>query len=332
MATLTDVARLAGVSLATASRVLNGSERKVRPDYRNRVLAAAEQLRYLPDSSAQAMAKGRSKMVGLIVNDVLDPYYTGILAGVSQATSQAGGVLTLAAVGIQAARRQEVIAMMHSHRARALILAGGMHLDLGELTAIRADLQVLHKQVGTGVVSIGQPGLGVPTLNLQNAAAAADLAGHLLDQGYRRIGVLTGPRMHYTSAERVRGFREAVLLGGGMVTEVEGAIGWEGGYSAVEEVLRSDPEAIFAVTDMTALGALGRLRELDVMVPDDVALAGFGDVRTLRNVVPALTTVHIDLPAMGRRAFELSQQSHDPDLVEDVPYQLIVRDSTPALK
>lgn len=329
MATLTDVARLAGVSLATASRVLNGSSRRVQQEYTDRVLVAAEQLRYHPDRTAQTMARGKSQVIGLVVSDITDPYYTGIASGVSSAAAEADGILSLATAGRDVQRRVEIIDLMHSYRAQALVLAGGMLLDLDGLTRVRVALTDLRDQVGTGVVSIGQPGLGVPTVTIPNAAAAGDLASQLLGKGFRRFGIVCGPELQYTSSERAHGFREVVQSAGADVIQVfGGTLDRAGGYAAMEALLDQDVELVFAVTDMMALGVLARLREAGMRVPEDIAVAGFGDIPILADVTPAVSTVRIDLVALGRLAVELCLNPPHPDTRVEANYQIFLREST----
>src|SRR5690606_40259801 len=128
--TLSDVAKEAGVSLATASRAINGSaNRTVRPGLRERVLAAAARLKYSPDANAQAMARGRTTTVGLIVHDIADPYFSSIAAGVTGAADRHKLVVTLATTQHQRGREVQFVEVMHSQRARAIVIAGGRYDD-----------------------------------------------------------------------------------------------------------------------------------------------------------------------------------------------------------
>ena len=124
--TLSDVAREAGVSLATASRAINGSaNRTVRADLRDRVLAAAVRLRYTPDANAQAMARGRTTSLGLVVHDIADPYFSSIAAGVARAADRAGLQVTLASTQHDPSRESGLVDLLKRQRARAIVIAGG---------------------------------------------------------------------------------------------------------------------------------------------------------------------------------------------------------------
>lgn len=190
--TLSDVAREAGVSLATASRALNGSaNRTVGEDLRKRVQAAAARLRYSPDGIAQAMARGRTTSLGLVVPDIADPYYAAITAGVAEAADLAGLTLTLASTGGDAAREVEIVRQLERQRARGVVLAGGRAGADGD-EPVRAALESF-RGIGGSVAAVGGDALGVNSVVLAHRDGAADLARALHERGYRRFAVLGGP-------------------------------------------------------------------------------------------------------------------------------------------
>ena len=333
MTTLSDVARRAGVSLATASRALNGSgNRTPHAALVERVLEAARELNYRPNVLAQAMARGRSSTVALVVSDIADPFFSTLAGGVTKAAKGSDAIVTLSSLGTTVEERMPLIDILHGQRARALILAGGMSADAADITHLREAIERVRDDIGMNVVSIGQPGLGVHTLMVPNRRASGDLARAMLELGYRRFGLLIGPVDHVTAIERLEGFREAVLDGGGeVVCEIQSGFTRQSGYDAMTELLERDdrPEIIFAANDLCAAGVLGKAREAGVRVPDDIALCGFDDIVALRDLVPALTTVRIDLDFMGSRGFELVMSTDTDAIVEDVPYEVVIRESTP---
>ncbi|MBO3083226.1 LacI family DNA-binding transcriptional regulator [Cellulomonas fengjieae] len=333
--TLSDVAREAGVSLATASRAINGSaNRTVRADLRERVLEAAARLRYTPDANAQAMARGRTTSVGLVVHDIADPYFSSIAAGVTRAADREGLQVTLTSTQHDPARESVLVDLLKRQRARAIVIAGGRLDDESindELRAALAD----YRAGGGSVALIGQPILGVDAVVVANAQGAADLARALHGRGYRRFAILAGPAHHLTARERSDAFRGALAELGDPVPDdavVPSAFTHAGGEDAMHHLLRRGdlPELVFAVNDVMALGALAACRESGVRVPDDIALAGFDDISTLRDVVPALTTVRVPLVEVGIAATELAlaDPSDEPRLTH-VPTQVVLRDSTP---
>lgn len=333
--TLSDVARAADVSLATASRAINGSaNRTVRPELRERVLAAAEKLHYSPDANAQAMARGRTSTIGLIVHDIADPYFSSIAAGVTAAADELGLVVTLATTQHQRGREQQFVEVLQSQRARAILIAGGRYDDA---EATQSLTQALHGYIASGgsVALIGQPLEGVSTVAIDNEGGATKLAESLHGLGYRRFGVLGGPETHVTARDRRSGFVDALSRLGTPVADeavVECAFTRDGGYEGMRELLGRDlaVELVFAVNDVMAVGAMAAARDAGRQIGADIAIAGFDDIVTLRDVNPGLTTVRLPLDGLGARAIELalSDPGAEPAAVE-VDGEVVLRASTP---
>lgn len=336
MATLSDVARQAGVSLATASRALNGNgNRRVHPDLRDRVLDAARELRYRPNVLAQAMARGRSSTVALVVSDIADPFFSELAGGVTAAAKGSDAIVTLSSVGTDVEEKLRVIELLHGQRAQALILAGGTTADEAELQQLRDEIANVKDSINIRVVAIGLPGLDVPTLRVPNREASAELAKAMLGLGYRRFGLLIGPEGHVTAVNRLEGFREAALAGGGeVVCEIQSGFSRDEGYRAMGELLQLDdrPEIVFAPNDVAAAGVIARAREAGLRVPEDIGVCGFDDIAILRDITPAFTTVKIDLAWMGKRGFELVMEDDDEIFEENVPFEVILRGSTRSIR
>jgi len=335
--TLSDVAREAGVSLATASRAINGSaNRTVRADLRDRVLVAAAALRYSPNANAQAMARGRTTSLGLVVHDIADPYFSSIAAGVTIAADRSGLAVTLASTQHDPSREAELVELMQRQRARAIILAGG-RLDSPEADDRLRRALADYRRGGGAVALIGQPVLGVDTVVVGNEKGARALAAALHARGYRQFAVLAGPSNHLTGRDRLAGFT-AELAERGVTIDPErvlrSAFTRDGGYDAMHRLLRSGerPELVFAVNDVMALGATAAARETGLEVPRDLAVAGFDDISTLRDVTPQLTTVRVPLVDIGIAATELAlaDPSDEPRLVH-VDGVVVLRASTPGL-
>jgi LacI family transcriptional regulator len=331
--TLSDVAREAGVSLATASRALNGSaNRTVGAQLRERVQAAALRLRYTPDGIAQAMARGRTTSLGLVVHDIADPYFSAIAAGVAEAADEAGLTVTLASTRQDPLREIEIVELMVRQRARAVVLAGARLGDDATDAALRAALDAFRS--GGGSVSVvGQAVLGADAVVVGNRAGAADLVRVLHEQGYRRFAVLAGPARHAAAADRLSGVLEAVAeLGCPVPRQAVGDLTRDGGYAAMRALLadRGDAEVVLAANDAMAVGALAAARDAGLSVPGDLALAGFDDLETLRDVTPSLTTVRLPLTAIGAAATHLTLQppAAEPVLVR-VSGEVVLRASTP---
>lgn len=346
-ATLSDVARAAGVSLATASRAINGSAtRTVRAELRERVLAAAAELNYSPDANAQAMARGRTTALGLIVHDIADPYFSSIAAGVTAAAEHAGLMVTLGSSEHDPAREAALVQVLHRQRARAIVVAGGRHDDDGVNDTLGSAL-ASYRGSGGSVALISQPVLDVDTVMIDNVEGSGALAEGLLARGYRRFAILAGPPTHLTARERRTGFTDALASHGVQIEPeylVPCAFTRDGGYDGMRTLLAADdlPDMVFAVNDVMAVGAMAAAREAGVSIGPDVGIAGFDDIVTLRDVTPALTTVQVPLPRIGSLATELalgqadvpSDDHHltvraDGTRVVTVAGTVVLRDSTP---
>ncbi len=333
MVTLSDVAKAAGVSLATASRAFNGSkDRHVRPELRDRVIEAARRLNYAPNAAAQQLAGGEPRSVALVVHNIADPYFSSIAAGVERGATGFGGIVTLASTGLSTDSQIHVIETLRRQRPRVLVLVGGLQDDRDDLQRLREALADFKTFTGAGVAHVGQPVLGVSTVAIDNEAAAADLARALLAQGFTRFGVLAGPEGHLTAAARSRGFTEAMRAGGATAREpVHGEFTRDGGHQAMADLLSSGdvPELVFAVNDVMAVGAMAAARERGVRVPDDVRVAGFDDILTLRDITPSLTTVHLDLEEIGESAVQLAlDDQHGEPRTVVVGGSVVLREST----
>ena len=335
--TLQDVADLAGVSLTTASRVVNEGSRRVGPKLAQRVHQAVAELGYTANLQARAVATGQSTMVGVVVHDIADPYFSSIAAGLIEVADARRLLVCMSSTAATEAAEREYVALMRAQRARAVILIGSRTDDTAAREALRAELAAFTSSGGRAV-AVGQDLLGVDTVLPENTAGAEALARAMVALGHRRFAVLAGPRGLLTARDRLDGFRAGlaawnVPLDGDRV--IHGAFTRDGGFESMSAVLAADeplPDCVFAVTDVMAMGALARLRAGGLQVPADIALAGFDDIGTLRDVYPPLTTVRLPLTRMGEMAAELvlSEVNGTPGAprVIPVPGEVILREST----
>lgn len=331
-ATLSDVAREAGVSLATASRALNGSDRVVRPELQERVLAAASKLGYTPNANAQAMARGSTETVGLLVKDISDPYFSTIAGGLADEAEKHGLLVMLCNTGGQPEREQKFLAALRRQRSRAIVLAGSDTADVRHTSEV-ADLLTSYLDGGGRAAAISQPRLPVDTVVIDNHGGAKALAEQLVGLGYRRAAVLTGPENLLVSAERHAGFAEGWREATGSEPAcVSDEFSRDGGRRAMTRLLDDGPkvDCVFAVNDLMAVGALAACRQAGVEVGPDLAVAGFDDIATLRDVTPGLTTVRLPLADIGRLALELVLGKPSAELRKrSVHGEVVLRESTP---
>jgi LacI family transcriptional regulator len=334
--TLTDVARRAGVSQATASRVLNGSARVPGEAVAERVRAAAAELGYVPNAQAQALARQASGLLGLIVHDIADPYFSSIAHGVQRAARDRGVQVLLASTERDPEAESAAVDALVAYRTEALVIAGSRSADTAAESALRRRLRP-YVTAGGRVVVVGQAlGLG-GCVAPRNTEGAHDLAEALITAGHRRFAVLGGPPGLETARQRAEGFA-AALAAHRLAPEVVvgGEFTRDGGYAAAEELLplvrdrrRRRPLCVFAVNDVMAIGATARWRAEGLTVPDDVCIAGFDDIPTLQDHVPALTTVRLPLVDMGEQAARLALDSrHARARRIDVDATVVLRHST----
>lgn len=334
--TLQDVARRANVSLATASRVLNGTT-QVRPDLSERVLAAASALAYAPNAHAQALARASSQSVGLVCHDVSDPYFAAIARGVVRAAAEQGLLVMLASTFRDPAREIDYVAMLRAQRARAILLIGSAFEDRAWERAMNAELEPYVRAGGRVAVVSRHRSLRVDTVQPENHEGAAALARTLLELGHRDFAVLTGPPSLTTVADRFGGFRDALEEHGVRLADdqvIEESFTRDGGYAAATELIRRGLRAtcVFALTDVMAIGALSAFRDHGIDVPGKVSLAGFDDIPIVRDLVPPLTTVALPLEDMGERVMNLAVRE-SPDgrsRTERIAGRVVLRSSTSA--
>ncbi|HKT02138.1 MAG TPA: LacI family DNA-binding transcriptional regulator [Rugosimonospora sp.] len=330
-ATLHDVARAAGVSVSTASRALNGSSRTVTGDYLSRVRAAAARLNYAPHLSAQAIARGSTRTAALVVSDIADPYFSSIAAGVLHRAEAADLTVTMAITDRSPERELQIVRTLRGQRPHTIILAGSRSEETGTRAALVRELTA-YRRAGGRVVLISQPELPFPTVSIDNAGGARDLALALVDRGYRRFAIIHGPDALRTSRDRVDGFLAGLPAGAPPPLTLETAFTREGGYHAATRLAkrrRGDVELAFAVNDVMAIGAMSALRDTGVAPGTGIAVAGFDDITQARDVTPPLTSVAVPLQEIGGYAMDLALSGEERTDLSPVAGTVVLRASTP---
>jgi LacI family transcriptional regulator len=324
------------VSRATASRVLNGSSRIVGSELADRVVRAARDLRYVSNAPAQALARSRTTVVGMIVHAVDDPYFATIAAGAMRVAAEHDLLTMLANTFRDPEREIDYVARLRAHRALGLVLVGSGFTDPA-LTERLAEQLSDFAETGGRVALVRHQSLPFDTVLPENRRGAAQAAELLLALGHRKIGILSGPDGLSTVEHRLAGFRDTLHAAGVDVPPdaiISADFTRDGGYAAMLELHQRYPDrtAVFALNDPTAVGAMAALREeIGQSVPQDVSVIGFDDVPTAQDVTPALTTVRLPLEEMGERAMRmlLDPAERGPRTVR-IKADLVVRGSTAA--
>ena len=327
--TLTEVARLAGVSPATASRVLNGSARKPGQDIADRVRQAAESLGYIPNAQAQGLAKSSSGLIGLIVHDIADPYFAAIARGVQEAAGEQHRMVLLATTAGAPGDEKEAVAAFAARRADSIVIAGSRSSrteDSEGNAELAAELDRYCRNGGQ-VAVVGHPVVGASrsdgyhVVKVPNEELAASLAAELAASRDDDFVIIGGPEGLFTSDDRIRGFQQGLAQAGRPPAEIlRSSFNRDGGYEAglalaarIKAARRRGDGAgdsdsgggrlcIFAVNDVMAIGAAAALRTEGLRIPRDATIAGFDDIETLRDFRPELSTVHLPLEEIGRIA------------------------------
>ncbi|WP_336204469.1 LacI family DNA-binding transcriptional regulator [Nonomuraea sp. LPB2021202275-12-8] len=333
-ATLHDVAREAGVSIATASRALNGSARNVRTENASRVRAAAAKLAYRPHPSAQAIARGSTRTAALVVGDVADPYFSAIAGGFSQAAEAAGLIVTLAVAGRSPQRELEIVRTLRGRRPRVIAVAGSRVDGADTRGALAGELEA-YQAAGGRVVMVSQRDLPFGTVTVDNAGGAHQLARALAGAGYRRFAIFRAPASVRTSRDRCEGFAaglraSGVTLDDRFVIETEFTRG--GGYEAARKLAErglDGVEIVFAVSDVMAIGAMTAFRDAGFVPGRDIAVAGFDDIDSAIDVTPALTSVAVPLREVGLAAMRLALGDGPATDTVQISTGVVLRESTP---
>ena len=336
MTSITEVARLAGVSIATASRVVSEADYPVSAAARERVLEAARTLDYVPNALARGLLKQQVAVVGVIVHDITDPYFAEVVRGVEDAASPAGYLVITCSSERDLARETEVVRLLRSMRAAAAIFAGSGLDDPGGSELLDRHLAALRAQ-GAAVVHLSPHAGGEPEVGVDNAAGMAAMVLALADLGHREIAYLAGPASLLVGRDRLEGYRRGLAAAGIDGDErlvVRSSFTREGGADATAALLDAGVPftAIACANDLLALGALERMSERGIDVPHRVSVAGFDDILFAAQTAPSLSTVRLPLRELGRRGFEHAARvlaGEAPGRVL-LPTRLVLRRSTAA--
>ena len=304
--TLEDIARQAGVSRSTVSRVINDRP-NVREDVRKRVLQVIEDTGYHPNAAARSLASQRSWTIGLILPHSVsffftDPYYSHLTKGIAQACNQYD--YTLALFLVASKQDEEGIFPRVSRRGLldGVIIQSGHHGDqgiIGRMLDARIPLVVAGRPFRSDNVSY---------IDIDNVNAAYNAVGHLIRLGHQRIATITGPASSAVGIDRVEGYCKALVERGREVDEaliLEGDFTETGGYYAMQKLLSAHPDAVFAASDVMAIGAMRAMRDAGLRVPEDIAIVGFDDLPIAAVSDAQLTTVRQPVVQFGVKAVEI---------------------------
>ena len=325
--TIKDVARQAGVSVASVSRALNGHD-NVTVETRERIEAIARELRYRPHAAARSLITRRTDTIGAVLPDLYGEFFSELIRGMDLAARRAGlhllvssshGTAEETALALRTLQGRVDGLLLMSPHAEATLLADN-----------------LPDHVPTVLVNTRVAGARYPALIVDNHAGAHAMTAHLIARGFRHIALIGGPEQNFDAQQRRDGYERALaeLLSGTAPRVFAGDFTEAAGYAAAQAIRSADGpvDAIFAANDAMAIGCLFALNEAGLRVPQDIALAGFDDVPMARFMSPPLTTVRLRIADLGERAAArliglIEQPEHADTRAEVLACELVVRQS-----
>jgi DNA-binding LacI/PurR family transcriptional regulator len=302
MAKIRDVAREAGVSVATVSRVLT-QQPTVSDLTRKHILKVIEELGYRPDEVARSLRRRRTNLIGLIVSTIETPFFTEVARAAEHATHNAGYNLILCNTEEDPQQEERYLQLLYQQQAAGIILAPA--------PGLAPHLKLLQQsQVPVVLVNRRIDGLDLSSITADDCNATIEAICHLIGQGYEKIAVILGLLDTYTTRERVRGYHQALLSAGIPLNpdyEVSGNSIHEEAYIATHKLMNlpEPPDAIFAFNDLMVQGVIIALQNLGLRWPDDVEVSGFGAFTPARFIRPPLTLIRQPTYEMGCKAVEV---------------------------
>lgn len=331
---MADVARQAGVSLMTVSRVVN-NKGDVSADTRQHVQTTIKQLGYRPSDVARGLVTKRTGAIGLVVPDVSNPYFSEIVRGAEHVAYAKNYSVLLCNTEEDTKRELAVLQSLEEKRVDGIVLCSSRLAEdeLEEAISRHPAAVLVNRRL-----EFTDERAGVGAVTLDDVAGGQRGTQHLLDSGHRAIGFLAGPPTSYSGRGRKEGYRTAMTAAGVLPPSewiIHCAPTVEGGRLRAHELLGNQPEltALFCFNDLVAIGALQTCVDLGIKVPSDIAVVGFDDIPLAALVTPALTTCRVSRYELGTRAMDLLLERIDgcTDECQEIvlPTELVVRNSAP---
>ena len=336
MPSIVDVAKRAGVSVATVSRVLSNSSHPVSPEARERVLQAAEALNYVPSALARALVTRETRIIGVIVGDAADPYFAPIIGGISDVAREQGYLTVICSSDRVPDVELHYVRLLRDYRADGIVFAGGGLTDTVYLDRLK-EVLTWFRSHHVPVVALGHHLFDAPQVNIDNTQATREMPEYVSRLGHWRIGYITGPAGLTTTALRLKGYQQALAeheLAFDPILVVESDFTYGGGQQATRSLLKQHPlpTAIFGSNDMVAIGCLVTLKQHGIDVPNQISVVGFDNITATQYVDPPLTTVNVPMRDLGATGMKQLLRAMDPEVTVDrlhlLPHELVMRASS----
>jgi LacI family transcriptional regulator, repressor for deo operon, udp, cdd, tsx, nupC, and nupG len=330
MSSIREVARIAGVSVATVSRALSSPE-KVSSEAIKKVQAAIEKVQYRPNMLARNFRSTRAYSIVVLVPDITNPFYSLVIRGIEDQAQQQGYAVLLGDTRDSASREQEYIKLVETR------LSDGV-IQFRPYSAAALTEQQKHLAYVSACGCESTPGVSV---RIDNVGAAKKMVDHLLSLGHRRIGVISGLKENPHSQDRLAGYKQSLAQAGIPFDEkliAEGDFTMWSGLNAAHYFCKMSqrPTAIFCMNDEMAIGGIQTLKSYGIGVPDDISVTGFDDIPYARYWDPALTTIAQPAKEIGKTAIDTLLQLIEGETLSQreyiLPYEFVIRNSTAPAK
>ncbi|WP_422484707.1 LacI family DNA-binding transcriptional regulator [Gudongella sp. DL1XJH-153] len=329
--TIKDIAKAAGVSTATVSMILNKKDKSISQPTRDKVLKIAKDINYIPNSMARSLVTSQTKTLGLILPDIVNPFFPEIARGAEDKARESGYNIIICNTDDNVDQENKYIQMLSEKMVDGIILTHSANRN-DEMTGLentRIPIILIDRDYDSPNI-LGK-------ILVDNAKASSEGVNYLVTKGYRRIAYIAGPLNTGTARDRLEGYKKALLdndieYDENLVRVGEYRTRW--GYAAAEDLLNSnlDFQAIFCGNDAIAIGAMKRIREMGISIPDDIAIMGFDDIYISSMVDPELTTIKQPNYSMGYEAVKMmidsieGRKADNNNLILDT--ELIIRKSS----
>jgi len=324
--TMKDIAKEASVSVATVSHVVNNTK-SISDDTRNKVLAVINRYNYVPNSAAKNLRQQSTKTAGLVVSSFPDSFVTEMIFGIEERAKEMGYNLLLVNTNEDSEYEEKTINLLHSKLVDGIILSPTSY-DIKYLKGYTNDNfpMVMVNRYDSKITNI-------PRVTGDNFQLGYDATTHLLKHGHKKIGFVYAYKNVSTTDDRIEGYKEALNQFQVSFNEdhlVQGYATVKEGASAVQQLLDKDITALFVQNDLMTIGAIGKIKENGLAIPNDVAIIGFGDFSSSHIIEPPVTNIVLPPETIGRTAFDvLLNKINNPNYMShiELPPSMIIRKS-----
>lgn len=332
--TLKDVAKKAGVGIGTASRVLN-NQAHVSDEKRQKVLDAIKELNYQPDEIARSLKTKSTKNIGVILNDITNPFYADLLRGLETEAVEANYSIIFIDLFLQKGQWVETVLNLYKSKVDGIIYIGSSVNDEMAKTCLDMDIPSVYASTSIDVNEVDRS--KIYSVDIDNEAAAYHVTMKLIEYGHTDIGLVLGNEDDLNSTLHRKIGIERAIEEQGLTLKPEwqyyGDFSFESGYSAMKKILKQEklPTAVFVISDLMAIGASKAIMESGRKIPDDISVFGFDGIKNSKYFHPEISTVDQPRYEMGckaaRKLIDLINQVPDVEPSTILSYELIIRES-----